>query len=542
MFPDYYSSSNLNSTDLFLFGLNEEIGSNALNLTDLSHFSACDPPKVPLKTPKAKKRKSSESNLIFQTEERIAPGIIRRRVNGRLSMSFDDHIKEKKKRMGKSKVFGPIEGFPVGYWWAFRMECHRDGIHEAPVAGIVGTPQTGCPSIAISGGYEDDVDNGYEFIYTGAGGRDLKGTEETRKNLRTAPQSKDQEASSTNMALMKSCDEKLPVRVVRGFKGRKPWAPPVGFRYDGLYRVVKYYQVVGISGFKVIVVTLIKAYLKVWRFDFARLPNQPPIDIEGVYAKEHHQYELAGVVIDEQTGKLHKKASTHIRSKKGCDSIKNPATLKEKPPVISVKSEYRNGVEGNNLLDIKHEDESSKPRNSRAVGKLCKTNRVKSVLSEINVQQQIFEPIEYIVMGDARAECKERKIKRETGSSNTENSWETSCQRILDTLFCRTYANIAISFLEPVGKAFIRPSINPVDRDEYPDYYEEIQKPIDLGLVQNRLASRVYNCPQEFYDDLALMFANCHYYNMEGSDIVQDATRLEGVFKRRWAKVFGTME
>lgn len=39
----------------------------------------------------------------------------------------------------------------------------------------------------LSGGYEDDVDNGDEFLYTGSGGRDLSG------NKRTALQSCDQQ-------------------------------------------------------------------------------------------------------------------------------------------------------------------------------------------------------------------------------------------------------------------------------------------------------------------------------------------------------------
>jgi E3 ubiquitin-protein ligase UHRF1 len=38
----------------------------------------------------------------------------------------------------------------------------------------------------LAGGYEDDTDDGMEFIYTGSGGRDLSG------NKRTAEQSCDQ--------------------------------------------------------------------------------------------------------------------------------------------------------------------------------------------------------------------------------------------------------------------------------------------------------------------------------------------------------------
>jgi len=48
----------------------------------------------------------------------------------------------------------------------------------------------------LSGGYEDDVDNGDEFLYTGSGGRDLSG------NKRTALQSCDQELTRYNRYAM----------------------------------------------------------------------------------------------------------------------------------------------------------------------------------------------------------------------------------------------------------------------------------------------------------------------------------------------------
>jgi hypothetical protein len=49
-----------------------------------------------------------------------------------------------------------------------------------------GRAEEGCQSIVLAGGYEDDTDDGFEFIYTGSGGRDLSG------NKRTAEQSSDQ--------------------------------------------------------------------------------------------------------------------------------------------------------------------------------------------------------------------------------------------------------------------------------------------------------------------------------------------------------------
>ena len=42
-------------------------------------------------------------------------------------------------------------------------------------SGIHASEKEGCMSLVLSGGYEDDVDNGDEFTYTGSGGRELKG-------------------------------------------------------------------------------------------------------------------------------------------------------------------------------------------------------------------------------------------------------------------------------------------------------------------------------------------------------------------------------
>jgi E3 ubiquitin-protein ligase UHRF1 len=61
------------------------------------------------------------------------------------------------------------------------------------------TWKEGAYSIVVSGGYEDDDDKGDEFIYTGAGGRDLSG------NKRAAEQSKDQTLTRDNAALALNC-------------------------------------------------------------------------------------------------------------------------------------------------------------------------------------------------------------------------------------------------------------------------------------------------------------------------------------------------
>ena len=58
----------------------------------------------------------------------------------------------------------------------------------------------------------------------------------------------DQELTDTNLALARSCEEGLPVRVVRGYRDPSGLGPKAGFRYDGLYRVEEYWEDEGKSG------------------------------------------------------------------------------------------------------------------------------------------------------------------------------------------------------------------------------------------------------------------------------------------------------
>ncbi|KAH8120366.1 PUA-like domain-containing protein [Phellopilus nigrolimitatus] len=168
------------------------------------------------------------------------------------------------KRTQDPKQYGPIPGVEVGTWWETRQACSTDAIHAPWVGGISNGPK-GAYSVALSGGYDDDVDMGYGFTYTGSGGRDLKGTKEKPKNLRTAPQSSDQTFENNfNKSLKLSSESKQPIRVIRGFKLQSVFAPAEGYRYDGLYTVEKAWQEVGLN----------TQYL-VCKYAFKRLPGQP---------------------------------------------------------------------------------------------------------------------------------------------------------------------------------------------------------------------------------------------------------------------------
>lgn len=131
----------------------------------------------------------------------------------------------------QGRIFGHIEGHPVGSWFKDRLELSKSRVHRENQAGITSGKNEGADSIVLSGGYEDDEDQGDVIIYTGHGGRDANGR-----------QIKDQEWTKGNSGLAKSSNEGLPVRVIRGSTAE-------GYRYDGLYKVESFWRERGISGF-----------------------------------------------------------------------------------------------------------------------------------------------------------------------------------------------------------------------------------------------------------------------------------------------------
>ncbi|KAL1513520.1 hypothetical protein ABEB36_002922 [Hypothenemus hampei] len=186
----------------------------------------------------------------------------------------------------KRNHVGPVPGVEVGFCWKHRAGVSEYGIHRPLVAGIHGRQSECAYSLVLSGGYEDDKDDGFEFLYTGSGGRDL-----SEGNKRTDKQCCDQKLTLCNKALALNCNAQFddqngaeaedwksgkPVRVVRNCKMKdSKYAPEDGYRYDGIYKVVKYYPELGKAGYRI------------WRYLLRRddpspapwEPNAPRFDI-----------------------------------------------------------------------------------------------------------------------------------------------------------------------------------------------------------------------------------------------------------------------
>ena len=159
--------------------------------------------------------------------------------------------------------FGAISGIEVGTEFANRRELSMVGIHRPRQAGICGTASEGAESIVLSGGYEDDVDEGDVIIYTGQGGNDPNSGRQTA----------DQEFTRGNKALALSKEIGIPVRVVRGADRGSPYAPATGYRYDGLFLVEDAWLGKGKSGFQVC------------RFRLVRQSTEPPVPGAGAAAE-----------------------------------------------------------------------------------------------------------------------------------------------------------------------------------------------------------------------------------------------------------------
>ncbi|KAL4708480.1 hypothetical protein ACJJTC_014088 [Scirpophaga incertulas] len=67
----------------------------------------------------------------------------------------------------------------------------------------------------------------------------------------------------------------------------------------------------------------------------------------------------------------------------------------------------------------------------------------------------------------------------------------------------------------------------------YSDYYNVIEKPIDMLTIEANIKNDRYNTLDELISDFRLMFSNCRQFNEEGSMIYEDANLLERVMNER---------
>ena len=97
-----------------------------------------------------------------------------------------------------------------------------------------------------------------------------------------------------------------------------------------------------------------------------------------------------------------------------------------------------------------------------------------------------------------------RRTRRRGGEDSDESEknkpWQERCKDLLNKMWnCRD----ATPFKEPV------------DIVEYPDYYQQIDTPMDLQSIKEDLLGGNYMTPLEFSKDVQLIFSNSKQYNTD---------------------------
>ncbi|KAI3435941.1 hypothetical protein D9Q98_001999 [Chlorella vulgaris] len=146
------------------------------------------------------------------------------------------------------RAHGHTPGVRLGQQFKGRGWLQALGVHTQYYNGIMSKNGAPAYAICLSGGYEDDEDKGDWLSYTGEGGRIGS----------NCTQGADQQWTKGNAAIRANCEQRKPVRLVRGLRVEQEEYDPkttrmkmvkrTQYTYDGLYYVVRAKRAVGKGG------------------------------------------------------------------------------------------------------------------------------------------------------------------------------------------------------------------------------------------------------------------------------------------------------
>jgi len=64
-------------------------------------------------------------------------------------------------------------------------------------------------------------------------------------------------------------------------------------------------------------------------------------------------------------------------------------------------------------------------------------------------------------------------------------------------------------------------------KKDYPFYYQIIAKPIAMDTIKKKIKNNNYKSVKQFRDDWNLMFNNARTFNEEGSQVYNDADKMQ---------------
>lgn len=103
------------------------------------------------------------------------------------------------------------------------------------------------------------------------------------------------------------------------------------------------------------------------------------------------------------------------------------------------------------------------------------------------------------------------------------------CRPILEALCQHHYAS---------------PFILPVDPEALgiPDYFNIIKNPMDFSTIRKKLDDKKYTNPEEFAEDVRLVFSNAKTYNGKGTDVYIMAEQIQDVFESQYSRLIQKLE
>lgn len=95
-----------------------------------------------------------------------------------------------------------------------------------------------------------------------------------------------------------------------------------------------------------------------------------------------------------------------------------------------------------------------------------------------------------------------------------------------DDPMCKIYSFV-LNYKDENGVRLSDPFMRLPNRRFYPDYYDEIKRPIALSKIRTKITTKQYLNLNEMLDDLNIMFKNALKYNKSDSQIYKNALELQ---------------
>ncbi|KAF8940876.1 hypothetical protein BGZ47_007579 [Haplosporangium gracile] len=96
--------------------------------------------------------------------------------------------------------------------------------------------------------------------------------------------------------------------------------------------------------------------------------------------------------------------------------------------------------------------------------------------------------------------------------------------------FCRRILDAIKDYEDKGGRQLAELFLELPSAKDYPDYYDEITKPIAINDIEEKIDQGDYPTLETFEKDINQMFDNAKQYNAEGSDVYLDAEELQQLF------------